>query len=74
MAEKFPFPRSSGSSGSAGTQHDKCALPKAPSSGAGSSGADGLRKVPGGSEVRSSGATGGKAPTNGTAAGLPRRG
>jgi len=65
--QKPPFPTRGGGSS------DKAKMPKGQSSGCGSSGADGLRKVPGGSDVRSSGPKGGKMPTNGTSAGLPRR-
>ncbi len=74
--KKFPFPRGgSGNPGhsSGGNPHAQNALPKMPSSGTGSNGADGLRKVPTNAETRSSGPTGGRTPSPGTSTGLPRR-
>lgn len=65
--KKFPFPRGGGSSGHnpGHNPHAMNALPKMPSSGPGSNGADGLRKVPTNAETRSRGPTGGKMPTDG---------
>lgn len=62
-----PFPTRGGGAS------DRTKLPTLPRSGSGSNGADGLRKVPQTSEVRSSGPKGGKPPSKGTSAGLPRR-
>ena len=59
---KSPIPTKSGGSS------DRTPMPKTASCGA-----NGLKKVPGGSEVRSNGPKGGKPPTNGTTAPLPRR-
>lgn len=59
---KHPIPTKSGGAS------DMAPMPKGASCGA-----NGLKKVPGGSEVRSNGPKGGKAITNGTTAPLPRR-
>jgi hypothetical protein len=69
MAEKFPFPRTTGGN----PDHNPgSAMPKMPSSGSGSNGADGLRKVPSNQEASSSGPKGGKMPTDGMPGGSPQ--
>ncbi len=60
--KKFPFPRGGGGGGN---PHAQNALPKMPSSGSGSNGADGLRKVPTNAETQSRGPKGGRMPTDG---------
>lgn len=69
--KKFPPQQGGGNPGH--NPHGMSALPTMPSSGTGSNGADGLRRVPTNAETRSSGPKGGRTPSPGTSTGLPRR-